>query len=141
MEYTPKTSISMEKLMFIGDLSEKSGFSRDTIRWYESRNLINSARSSLSRNAYRVYDEEALAQLRMIKCLKGMGFTLNEIREMQILDQQARINCSSVGEKMASKIRQVDDQIAQLLEVKSRILQLQETCAGDCKEEMMKKGL
>ncbi|KPH63403.1 MerR family transcriptional regulator [Pseudoalteromonas porphyrae] len=62
--------------MFIGKLSEKSGVSVKTIRFYEEIALIKRPQRS---GKYRVYDDSYIEILTMIKLAKTYGFTLKEL--------------------------------------------------------------
>src|SRR3546814_17661555 len=50
--------------MLIGELSEKTGFSRDTIRFFEKQGLIQLDRKQRRDNNYKEYPEEVLNRLR-----------------------------------------------------------------------------
>jgi MerR family transcriptional regulator, copper efflux regulator len=67
----------------IGELAERSGVSRDTVRFYERVGLLPQPSRTASR--HRVYDEQAVAQLRLIRGLQGLGLTLEDIRLLQRL--------------------------------------------------------
>lgn len=64
--------------MLIGELSAKTGLSRDTIRFYEKQGLIKVSRGQRRDNNYKEYPEEVVDRLLTVKRLKGLGFTLNE---------------------------------------------------------------
>ena len=66
--------------MLIGELASKTGFSRDTIRYYETLGLIRPDFRRESR--YREYSDTAVSTLRFIRNVKNLGFTLSEIKEM-----------------------------------------------------------
>ena len=70
------------KQYLIGEASELTGLSRDTLRFYEKKGLIRSERKE---NGYRVYSEEELSapvsilyRRRMNYSLKGIGSNLME---------------------------------------------------------------
>ena len=64
----------------IGELAERGGVSRDTVRFYERVGLLRQPSRTASR--HRVYDEQAVAQLRLIRGLQGLGLTLEDIRHL-----------------------------------------------------------
>jgi DNA-binding transcriptional MerR regulator len=68
--------------MLIGELSRKSGLSRDTIRFYEKLGLIRLGRRQRRANNYKEYPPEVLRRLLSINQLKEFGFTLAEIAEI-----------------------------------------------------------
>lgn len=62
--------------MQIGTLSERTGLSRDSLRFYEKRGLLQARRSA---NGYRDYPEEAVQWLGYVRTAQQLGFTLAEI--------------------------------------------------------------
>lgn len=63
--------------MTVGELAERTGVSRKTIRDLEGRGLIYTAGRSEAN--YRLFDDEALWCVQMITGLRSLGLTLNEI--------------------------------------------------------------
>jgi MerR family transcriptional regulator, copper efflux regulator len=76
--------------MLIGELSKKTGVSKDTIRFYEKLGLlvasVDEASSIALRQAgtrlYKEYGPETVERLAMISQGKGLGFTLSEIKQL-----------------------------------------------------------
>ena len=67
------------KILDIGEVSAKSGFSPSALRYYEEAGLI----SSISRHGLRrQFPPEVLLQLRLISMGKSAGFSLEEISGM-----------------------------------------------------------
>ncbi len=62
--------------MRIGELAERSGVSRDALRFYERRGLIAADRHD---NGYRDYPEGVVALVGLIRQAQGLGFSLGEI--------------------------------------------------------------
>ncbi|PJF42188.1 MAG: heavy metal-responsive transcriptional regulator [Phototrophicales bacterium] len=61
----------------IGELSQASGISRETIRYYESVGIMPPApRAS---NGYRIYNDADLERLKFIKKARLLGFSLKDI--------------------------------------------------------------
>jgi MerR family copper efflux transcriptional regulator len=67
----------MGEVMRIGELASVSGLAAHTIRFYESRGLLNKPRRSV--NGYRIYDESALQSLSRIQCAQRLGFSLEDM--------------------------------------------------------------
>lgn len=63
--------------MRIGELARATGTTARALRHYEQAGLISSERAS---NGYRVYDERAVARVRNIRYLLGVGLTLDDVR-------------------------------------------------------------
>jgi DNA-binding transcriptional MerR regulator len=70
----------------IGDVAERTGLSLRTIRWYEEVGLVPpSARSS---GGFRLYTEGDIERLELVKRMKPLDFTLEEMRDLlTTLDQ------------------------------------------------------
>ena len=64
--------------MKISQLENKSGLSRDTIRYYEDIGLLPAPHRSS--NGYRIYTNDHLAILQFIVQGKAIGFSLKEIK-------------------------------------------------------------
>lgn len=70
--------------MQIGEAAERVGLSIRTIRHYEEAGLV--VPSARSEGGFRLYTEPDLDRLRVIKRMKPLGFTLEEMRDLlQIL--------------------------------------------------------
>ena len=114
--------------MLIGRLSKKSGFSRDTIRFYEKRGLIPAGVKENEYNNYKNYSDKTLEKLLAIKKLKGFGFTLNEISGfLELLDINS-LSCENISQKMVEKIRTLDAKINELKEIKNLIVKTLNAC-------------
>lgn len=66
--------------MKIGELAKRSGLAPSTIRFYESKGLLNAV--SRQTNGYREYPLEAVAVLSIIANAQQTGFTLDEIKQI-----------------------------------------------------------
>ena len=106
--------------MRIGQLSKKTGLSRDTIRFYEKQGLIPTAPKENEFNSYKNYSNETLEKLLVIKKMKGFGLTLNEISDFLDLLALNSASCENVAEKMFEKIRLIDEKIT-LVEIADRL--------------------
>lgn len=74
-----------ERHIQIGEAAERVGLSIRTIRHYEEAGLI--VPSARSDGGFRLYTEPDLDRLRVVKRMKPLGFTLDEMRDLlAILD-------------------------------------------------------
>ncbi|MEU8661682.1 MerR family transcriptional regulator [Actinoplanes philippinensis] len=72
--------------MQIGEAAERVGLSIRTIRHYEDAGLI--VPSARSDGGFRLYTDPDLDRLRVVKRMKPLGFTLDEMRELlAVLDE------------------------------------------------------
>ncbi len=70
----------METTYRIAEISERSGFSPPTLRYYEEIGLL--PESARTPSGYRVYDDGVLERLRFIARAKQLGCTLEEIADL-----------------------------------------------------------
>jgi MerR family transcriptional regulator, copper efflux regulator len=87
--------------MLIAELEQKSGLSRDTIRFYEHEKLITAPRRRS--NGYREYDLHTVVELRFIAAGREIGFTLDEIREAIPTLKQPPAHCTALIKKLAER--------------------------------------
>ncbi len=104
--------------MLIGELAEKTGFSRDTIRYYEKAGLIKVNKKSRRENNYKEYSDDVLERLLIIKRAKHLGFSLNEIKELIESWQTKALTKPERIEVFYRKIAKIESNINKLKEVK-----------------------
>jgi len=110
--------------MQIGELSKKSGFSRDTIRFYEKMGLIKVQDVSRSKFQYKDYPEEVLRRLMAIRKIKDYGFTLQETLGMLCLFEEGVLEEERAKRYVERKIRRVEEKIGALIAVKSKLQEI-----------------
>lgn len=120
--------------MLIGELSKRSGLTRDTIRFYEKESLIgarNQDKQGFRTNTYKDYPESTVADLRFIQRTKVLGFTLSEIRNMLSLRGQERPSKKWAAEAQG-KLRDIDEKIQELMDVKRLLGEALARCSDQC---------
>ena len=70
-------------LLQIGQVAERTGLSLRTIRFYEENGLVRP--TSRSDGGFRLYSEDDVARLEVIKRMKPLGFRLEEMQELLTL--------------------------------------------------------
>ena len=124
--------------MQIGEVADQVGLSLRTIRFYEEAGLvIPSARSA---GGFRLYSKTDLNRLQLIKRMKPLGFSVEEIGEfLGMLDSLASEKLTGVErEAVVSGLedlqRNVDDRIVALVakveQAREFALQLAEMCSA-----------
>jgi DNA-binding transcriptional MerR regulator len=117
--------------MLIGELVQRSGFTKDTIRFYEKKGLISLDRKSRRNNNYKEYSDQVLNKLTLIKKLKEIGFTLNEIDTFLELWREEDASCTNLKYTLENKISAVDDQLKKLSDLKERLSTSLQKCNND----------
>lgn len=104
--------------MRIGELSKHTGLSKDTIRFYEKRGLIAASSRQIGNRLYKEYGLETVERLMLIKQAQGLGFTLNEIK--QVIDDWGRSEIPSDVriQLVEHKLKQIDQKLHQLQQVR-----------------------
>lgn len=116
--------------MLIGELSKRSGLSRDTIRYYEKMQLLVVG-ERVAGNDYKNYGSGALGRLRHIQRLKTVGFTLREVRNL--LAPVAGLHpCEELPRQLAEKIEKLSTQILVLGQARASLINMQSACTGTC---------
>jgi len=114
--------------MQIGQAAESTGLSIDTIRFYEKQGLVHAPQRSSG--GYRVYDEWDVERLRFIGRAQNLGFSLQEIRELLVIESSEGDGCSHVHDLVATKIDKVKEKIAELKRIESRLTKAQKQCSA-----------
>ncbi|MGM9481468.1 MerR family transcriptional regulator [Roseateles sp. NT4] len=97
--------------MKIGTLSALTGLSRDSLRFYEKRGLLQARRAD---NGYRDYPEEAVQWLGYVRTAQQLGFTLAEIAADMPLLAQGEEAGPALRAALAIKLADIDARIAAL---------------------------
>ena len=118
--------------MLIGELSNKSGLSRDTIRFYEKQGLIQISRKQRRNNNYKEYSEEVLSQLHAIKRMKNFGFTLNEVADLLGMIETNSATCNNVSDVISKKVELLDAKIRDLIAVRNQLIAGVTKCKASC---------
>lgn len=111
----------------IGEMSRKCEMSTRTIRYYEELGLLNSVKRI--ENGRRVYTDEDLRRLKLIKRLKILGLTLSEMHELESIWSIHKTNdvvLRRLLEILSSHLQRLDDRIADLNILRNEILEYQD---------------
>lgn len=119
--------------MLIGQLASLTGFSKDTIRYYEKIGLLGKGDHNRSDKNYRKYNHSAMEKLKWIKKVKSLGFTLNEIKYLFLLEKHRLLRCDKLNVVISQKIETIGRQITELQQTRDRLELLQNNCDGRCK--------
>jgi len=104
--------------MQIGTLSARTGLSRDSLRFYEKRGLLQARRAA---NGYRDYPEEAVQWLGYVRTAQQLGFTLTEIAADLPLLAQGDDAGPALRATLARKLADVDARITALKSLRTEL--------------------
>jgi MerR family copper efflux transcriptional regulator len=100
-------------------VTECTGLSKDTLRFYEKEKLI--PKPARDANGYRVYSVKVVEQLNMITMAKNLGFTLKEIKELSQLLYSQHLTQKTMAAKLTEKSSEIETKIDELSKIKSLI--------------------
>ncbi len=117
------------KQLTIGKLAETTGTSAETLRYYEKLKLI--VADARSPAGYRLYSPDAVRVVRFIRGAKELNFTLDEIRQLLTLKNSDKSTCAEILKHTETKIKQAEQRILELKEIRKVLKQLAEQCPAD----------
>jgi len=113
----------------IGKVAEQTGLSIDTIRFYQKMGLVKEP--ARSEGGFRLFSESEVKELVFIQMAQELGFTLNEIKQLSVLNQQPDHACSEVRGLLANKIKDVRRKMDQLLHLEKELRNALRKCDRD----------
>jgi len=114
--------------MLIGELAKHVGTSIDTIRYYEREGLIKPIHRRNS--GYREFDGLAIERLNFILRAKKLGFTLKQIKELLMLNENPDTTCSNVRDLAEHKLDEVKVKIKTLQRIEKQLQKLVIECCS-----------
>ncbi|HAZ46676.1 MAG TPA: heavy metal-responsive transcriptional regulator [Cyanobacteria bacterium UBA11369] len=114
--------LAQEQLKQIGTVAKESGVPIKTIRYYEELGLLQA--SGRTEGGFRLFKSDVLERLHFIKRAQSLGLNLSEIKEILQVYDQGELPCDRVKIKLEEKLAEIDEQIQQLLLLKSQLKQL-----------------
>lgn len=107
------------KPLFIGDIAKRFRLNPRTIRYYERIGILPKA--GRTESGYRIYSDETIERLEFILKAKSLSLKLNEIKEILLLHEKGRLPCECTMKFVRNKIREIEEKIASLTELKTRL--------------------
>lgn len=107
---------------FRRQVSELTGVSLETLRFYENRGLIPAPRRTDA--GYRIYTDDVLPRIAFIKRAKNAGFKLEEIRQLLAIIDSRTMDPDFPAEVLEKKLQQIDEQITALSETKAFLMKV-----------------
>ncbi|NIC04747.1 MerR family transcriptional regulator [Halomonas sp. DX6] len=112
----------------IGELAERSGVASQAIRYYEKEKLMPAPQRTEAN--YRRFPLDAVDRLQFIVHAKQWGFTLDEIRELLIL-QDANGDRAQAKRIAKEKLHRVREQIKHLSRIEALLSRTLAECTGE----------
>ncbi len=105
--------------MQIAELEAQTGLGRDAIRYYERRGLLGQV--PRGENNYRDYPAALVKEIKLLRSMQALGFSLAEIQEVLVGLRSGGLQCNAGARLLAQKRLGVERQIRELRAV-SRLL-------------------
>ncbi|WP_273869973.1 heavy metal-responsive transcriptional regulator [Halobacteriovorax sp. GB3] len=118
--------MSMTQPLTIGKLADASNVNVETIRFYERKGLLK--RPTTKAGAFRVYPNQYISKISFIKKAQELGFTLAEIKDLLLLDQNTSATCAHVSKKANKKLLEVKEKIESLKKMKKSLEKIIHAC-------------
>ena len=103
-----------------GQVAAAAGVNVQTLRYYERRGLLQEPARTLG--GHRLYAEEAVAVLRVVKAAQRLGFTLEEVAELLEAGRHAHgRQAGALQARAAGKLAEVETKIADLTVIRDTL--------------------
>ena len=115
----------------IGEVARRTGLPVKTIRYYCDEGLLQPR--ARSESGYRLFDEENLAELTIIRSLRAMDVSIPELARILEVRRSGVCNCSLLKGSIADKMSSIDQRISELRTMKdelARLLDSWQDCGG-----------
>ena len=120
--------------MQIGIVAKKIGLSVDAIRFYERNALM--PRAPRTQGGFRQYGENDVETLAFIRRVQGLGFKLNEIRDLLSLRGNRLQPCAPVRHHLEEKLADVQRKLADLHHLEQEL----RLALRNCDKELRKRN-
>jgi DNA-binding transcriptional MerR regulator len=110
---------NMAQGLQIGQVARETGLTVDAIRFYEKQHLLK--RPPRTEGGFRLFSSQDLQSIHFIRSAQELGFSLNEIRELLILQDADVGACSHVRDLLKSKLSTVREKVWELRKLESHL--------------------
>ena len=117
----------------IGAVAERSGVPPKSIRYYESIGLIQPAERRA--NGYRSYSPLDMRTLAFIKRARGLGFSVEDVRDLLDLWRDRSRKSAAVKAMAAQHIEALGRKIEELQSMRKALADLVKRCRGDSRPD------
>lgn len=116
----------LEPGLSIGQVAKAAQVHVETVRFYERKGLI--CQPTKPYRGIRRYPHEIVQRIRFLKHAQSLGFTLNEAREMLVLQTNNPSSCVEVRHRVEQKLVAVREKCAALHSLERALQDMIKTC-------------
>ena len=114
--------------MKIGELARRCDVNIDTIRYYERQGLLPAPDRLAS--GYRHYEAPDISRLRFVRRAKGLGFALDEIKDLLALSDHRDHDMGELKSLAKEKLVDIDNRMMELSKIRDGLNTLIDACPG-----------
>ena len=103
----------------ISEVASAAGINKETLRYYERRGLVE--RPDRSPGGHRLYDDQAVTTLRVIKAAQRLGFALDEVADLIEVGRR-RGPEADLQARARAKLVEVEQRIADLALIRDSLV-------------------
>jgi len=119
----------------IGDVARRLSLNPQTLYFYERIGLIPAP--ARNESGYRIFSDQDIARLSLIERAKTLGLTLDEIKEILLLQAGETLTCSEIHQRLLKKLEQIEVKISQLQGLKAELLPLVHRCEDSLNQQQI----
>ncbi len=112
-----------------GQVAEAVGVNVETLRYYERRGII--AEPGRSMGGHRLYPDETVTTLRVIKAAQNLGFTLDEVAELLEAGRHHHGRRAGLQSRTEAKLAEVDQKISDLEVIRASLIAARDAGCDD----------
>ena len=115
----------------IGAVAQETGLTVDAIRFYEKSGLLK--RPPRTEGGFRLFRMQDVQNLKFIRKAQDLGFSLQEIRELLLLQGDSVAACGHVRELLDQKLASVRGKIEELQKLERSLASALRKCDRELK--------
>lgn len=113
----------------ISEIADKCGVNKETIRYYERKNLLQDPLRTKA--GYRIYSDDDVKRVGFIKRIQELGFSLSEIYKLLGVVDKDEVRCQDMFEFVSKKQEDVQKQIEDLKRIETMLDDLKQRCPDE----------
>ncbi|APC49062.1 MULTISPECIES: Hg(II)-responsive transcriptional regulator [Bacillaceae] len=113
----------------ISEFANKCGVNKETIRYYERKNLLQEPYRTEA--GYRMYSDDEVKRVGFIKRIQELGFSLSEIYKLLGVVDKDEVRCQDMFEFVSKKQEEVQKQIEDLKRIETMLDDLKQRCPDE----------
>lgn len=120
----------------IGELAAATGTKAETVRYYERIGILPEPGRS-GTGQYRAYGASHLARLSFVRRARGLGFSLDQVRDLLALADEKDRSCETVDAIAGQHLEKVEQKIRDLQALRRELASVVGKCrqgtVGECR--------